>query len=43
MIACNGCGRKFRANEKLQGKTVKCPNCGEPIHIPCAGGGAGHW
>lgn len=36
MIACDACGKKFRANEKLHGKTVRCPNCGEPIHIPAA-------
>jgi len=32
-ISCESCSKKFQADDKLQGKTVKCPNCGSPISI----------
>jgi hypothetical protein len=28
------CGQRFSANDKLAGKTVKCPKCAQPIAIP---------
>ncbi len=26
-VKCDGCGRQFRAPDKLAGKRVKCPQC----------------
>ena len=31
---CNGCGGRFQAPAASAGKTVKCPKCKSPIHIP---------
>ncbi len=28
------CGRSFAAQDELQGQRVKCPACGQPIHVP---------
>ena len=30
---CKNCGRRLKGSDSLLGKTVPCPNCGEPIHI----------
>lgn len=38
-VAC-ACGQKFAAQDRLAGKTVKCPKCGQPITIPGPAGGA---
>jgi hypothetical protein len=38
-VAC-ACGQKFAAQDRLAGKTVKCPKCGQPISIPAAPGAA---
>jgi hypothetical protein len=31
------CGKAFAAKDELAGKTVKCPNCQQPLKIPAAG------
>ena len=31
---CGSCNKKFKANEQLAGKRVKCPQCGGVITIP---------
>ena len=31
---CGSCNKKFKANDKLAGKRVKCPQCGGAITIP---------
>ena len=31
---CESCGKRFRANDKLAGKKVKCPECGGVLTIP---------
>jgi phage FluMu protein Com len=31
---CGSCNKKFKANDKLAGKRVKCPQCGGTITIP---------
>ena len=33
---CPGCGRKFKAPDKLAGKRVKCPQCSAEIQIAAA-------
>lgn len=33
-VACGSCAKRFRANEKLAGKRVKCPECGGVLTIP---------
>jgi hypothetical protein len=33
-VQCAGCGGKFQAPEKLAGKRVKCPKCGQPLAVP---------
>ena len=33
LLACQSCGRKFRANEKYGGKRTRCPDCGAEIVI----------
>ena len=33
-IACPNCDAKFKADEKLYGKQVKCTKCGNPFMIP---------
>lgn len=30
---CKGCGHSFRAPEKLLGRRVKCPQCGDPLTV----------
>ena len=30
------CGQRFAANDRLAGKWVKCPKCGQPLKIPVA-------
>jgi len=35
-VACK-CGQRFAAPDKLAGKAVKCPKCGQPLRIPAAG------
>ena len=32
-ITCQ-CGQRFAAKERLAGRTVKCPKCGEPLIVP---------
>ncbi len=32
-VACK-CGQKFKANESMAGKSVKCPKCGGALKIP---------
>ena len=34
IIHCKNCQQKLKADEKLFGKTVKCPKCSSPIQIP---------
>ena len=34
-VACK-CGQRFTAKDALAGKTVKCPQCGQPLKIPTA-------
>jgi len=34
-VACK-CGQRFKADQRLAGKKVKCPNCGSPLAIPAA-------
>ncbi len=31
---CGSCNKKFKANDQLAGKRVKCPQCGGAIAIP---------
>jgi hypothetical protein len=38
--SCSGCGKKFRARAELAGKTVKCPQCGQPLSVPAIKSGA---
>ncbi len=33
-VACGSCSKRFRANEKLAGKRVKCPKCDGVLTIP---------
>ncbi len=33
-VRCEGCGRSYRANDKLAGKRVKCPKCSGVIQVP---------
>ena len=33
---CGSCEKKFKANDTLAGKRVKCPQCGGAITIPAA-------
>ncbi len=32
-FACR-CGKRFKVSEQHRGKTLTCPNCGEPIIVP---------
>ena len=34
-VSCS-CGKSFRAQPHLAGKTVGCPACGQPIQVPAA-------
>ncbi len=34
-VACK-CGKKLAAKDEFAGKTVKCPQCGQPLKIPTA-------
>ena len=34
ILAECSCGRKIRASDKLAGRWVKCPQCGEAVLIP---------
>lgn len=34
ILAECSCGRKIRASDKLAGRWVKCPQCGQPVLIP---------
>jgi hypothetical protein len=31
---CPGCGGKFSAKDRLAGRTMKCPACGNPLQVP---------
>jgi DNA-directed RNA polymerase subunit RPC12/RpoP len=31
---CEWCGRGYKSRDELAGKTVKCKECGQEIHIP---------
>ena len=33
-FACPDCGKKYRVNEKMAGKTAKCQGCGKTIKVP---------
>lgn len=33
-ITCPGCGKNFKAENHLAGRTVSCPNCQHPFSIP---------
>ena len=33
-VRCESCGKGLNAPDKLRGKTVKCPNCSEPLRVP---------
>jgi hypothetical protein len=33
-VQCAGCGGRFQTPEKLAGKRVKCPKCGQPLAVP---------
>ncbi len=35
VVHCN-CGKKFKARDKLAGRKVRCPGCGNPLRIPDA-------
>lgn len=32
-FACR-CGKRFKVATQHRGKTLTCPNCGEPVHVP---------
>jgi len=32
--ACGSCTTQIRYGPKHEGKTVRCPKCGEPVHLP---------
>jgi two-component system response regulator VicR/two-component system response regulator RegX3 len=32
-FACR-CGKRFKVSAQHRGKTLTCPNCGEPVHVP---------
>lgn len=32
-FACR-CGKRFKVARQHRGKTLTCPNCGEPVHVP---------
>jgi hypothetical protein len=34
IVACTGCSKKLRIKPSLAGKKVKCPKCGQAVHIP---------
>ena len=46
-VRCDSCEKVLNAPDKLRGKTVKCPNCSDPLRIPSGkkksreGGGGG--
>lgn len=33
-FACQACGKRFKADDRLAGRTVACPNCQQPVSIP---------
>jgi predicted Zn finger-like uncharacterized protein len=33
LIACPSCGAKLRVSDKLAGKKIKCPKCGNPVIV----------
>jgi transcription elongation factor Elf1 len=33
VITCE-CGKRFQAGDSLVGKTVRCPHCNRPLHVP---------
>jgi hypothetical protein len=33
-LVCRGCRRKLRVRANLAGKKVKCPQCGQVLHVP---------
>jgi two-component system, OmpR family, response regulator len=32
-FACR-CGKRFKVSQAHRGKTLTCPSCGEPVHVP---------
>ncbi len=34
IVPCPGCQKKLKASEKLFGRRVKCPSCGQVLLIP---------
>jgi ubiquitin-protein ligase len=41
-FTCPGCGRAFAVPEQYAGRKANCKNCGGPIVVPSASGGAAH-
>ena len=37
-FACESCGKQYRIKDELGGKTAKCKECGNVLHIPMPGG-----
>lgn len=35
-VECESCQQRFKANDKLAGRTVKCPRCGGAIQVALA-------
>jgi hypothetical protein len=35
-FTCSGCQSNLRVRAELAGKTVKCPRCGQAVHVPAA-------
>jgi hypothetical protein len=35
-FTCSGCGKQLKARAELSGKKVKCPQCGQALHVPGA-------
>jgi hypothetical protein len=40
-VQCAACGRALRVKDELAGKTVRCPDCRQPLRIPRSQPGAG--
>jgi two-component system, OmpR family, response regulator len=33
-FGCQNCGKKFKVSASHRGKSLTCPTCGEPVHVP---------
>ncbi len=40
-VQCGACGRALRVKDELAGKTVRCPDCRQPLRIPGTSAPAG--